>query len=71
MMTREQREQVQHAMGVMDMLAGMRGMEVNDGVTGVVIGELEMLQAMLDKDERQHRMDRGEKTERVTCDADG
>lgn len=70
-MTGEQREMVQHAMGVMDMLAGMRGMEVSDGVAGVVIGELEMLQAMLDKDERQHRMDRGEKTERVTCDADG
>lgn len=69
-MTRDQRETVQHAMGVLDMLAGMRGVEITDGMAGVVIGELETLQAMLDTDsERTAGMRKT--VERVTCDADG
>lgn len=39
-MSRDQREAVQHAMGVLDMLAGLRGVEITDGMVGVIIGEL-------------------------------
>lgn len=69
-MSRDQREAVQHVMGVLDMLAGMRGVEITDGMAGVIIGELEALQAVLDTgSERTAGM--RETMERVTCDADG
>lgn len=69
-MSRDQREAVQHAMGVLEMLAGMRDVEITDGMADVIIGELEMLQEALDTDsERTEGM--RETMERVTCDADG